>query len=512
MKSKILLFIVHFWAIYLLKDLGECKKLKCKCSPLYCPKHVNLTCETDGNCFSQINIDEHTKEIEKHYGCLPEEPSGPVAIFHCKRGPTRKLEETNSVSCCYDRDFCNEELKPTLRTPQTQPSPARVTKTNKVIIALIISLSICFVIFIATVIWCCCRKENYETYRQINIKGRHIVSNQQTIHQLFEETGGSDFGLPKLIQRTIARQVQLTKLIHTGQFSRVYEALWRNDKVAVRLYPSRDEAVWLKECEFYDNMRRHDNILAFIASDRLGAPSATELYLITEYCPHGSLYDYLRSQHSLTKKDMLRLSSSIASGLAYLHNPITGTYRKCEIAHRNLTSKGIFVKKGGVCAIGHFALALKSASEFTEKEAEKNPKQPVKRYLAPELLDRSLVPGNCAHIALVKADVYSLGLVLWEIAFRTQSEGIQEPSQLPYQDMVSLNPSLEEMRKVVCVDRKRPPILNRWYRDEVMRRTSRVIEECWHHSPDARLTALRVQKTLTKLDELLTDEIEIQVV
>lgn len=171
-------------------------------------------------------------------------------------------------------------------------------------------------------------------------------------------------------------------------------------------------------------MRRHDNILAFIASDRLGAPSATELYLITEYCPHGSLYDYLRSQHSLSKKDMLRLSSSIAAGLAYLHNPITGTYRKCEIAHRNLTSKGIYVKKGGVCALGHFALALKSASEFTEKDAEKNPKQPVKRYLAPELLDRSLVPGNCAHIALVKADVYSLGLVLWEIAFRTQSEGM----------------------------------------------------------------------------------------
>ena len=33
--------------------------------------------------------------------------------------------------------------------------------------------------------------------------------------------------------------------------------------------------------------------------------------------------------------------------------------------------------------------------------------------------------------------------------------------------MVSLNPSIEELRKVVCVDQKRPVILNRWYRDEV---------------------------------------------
>lgn len=45
--------------------------------------------------------------------------------------------------------------------------------------------------------------------------------------------------------------------------------------------------------------------------------------------------------------------------------------------------------------------------------------------------------------------------------------GIQEPSQLPYEDMVSANPSVDEMRKVVCVEKRRPPILNRWYRDKV---------------------------------------------
>ena len=213
-------------------------------------------------------------------------------------------------------------------------------------------------------------------------------------------------------------------MIGTGQFSRVYEGLWRNDVVAVRLFQSRDEYVWLQECQFYEDMRRHDNILAFIASDRLGAPSGTELYLITEYSLHGSLFEYLHSQHSLSKKEMLRLSTSIASGLAYLHAEVTGTERKCAIAHRNLTSKGIYVKKGGICAIGHFALALKSSTEFSEKDAKKNPKQATKRYLAPEILDRSLIPGNCSHVGLLKADMYSLGLVLWEIAFRTESEGM----------------------------------------------------------------------------------------
>lgn len=217
--------------------------------------------------------------------------------------------------------------------------------------------------------------------------------------------------------------MQQTRLIGTGQFSRVFEGLWRNNKVTVRIYQSRDEFVWLKECNFYENMRRHDNILAFIASDRLGASSATELYLITEYCAHGSLFEYLRSQHVLSKKDLLRMAGSIATGLGYLHVEVMGTYKKCAIAHRNLTSKGVFVKKGGICAIGHFALALKSSEECTEKDVSANPKQPSRRYIAPEVLDESIVPGDCAHVALLKADMYALGLVLWEIAFRTESEG-----------------------------------------------------------------------------------------
>lgn len=95
---------------------GNTTKLKCVCSEEYCPpNHVNYTCKTHGNCFSQLKIDEVTNEEVKNYGCLPPEPSGKVAIFHCKRSEARELEERNSVSCCHERDFCNRQLKPTLK-------------------------------------------------------------------------------------------------------------------------------------------------------------------------------------------------------------------------------------------------------------------------------------------------------------------------------------------------------------------------------------------------------------
>jgi len=66
-----------------------------------------------------------------------------------------------------------------------------------------------------------------------------------------------------------------------------------------------------------------------------------------------------------------------------------------------------------------------------------------------------------------RADVYALGLILWEIARRCNVGGIHEEYQLPFYDLVPSDPTIEEMRKVVCTDRQRPSIPNRWQSIEV---------------------------------------------
>lgn len=45
--------------------------------------------------------------------------------------------------------------------------------------------------------------------------------------------------------------------------------------------------------------------------------------------------------------------------------------------------------------------------------------------------------------------------------------GIVEEYQLPYHDLVSSDPSYEDMREVVCIKRQRPSFANRWNSDEV---------------------------------------------
>lgn len=96
----------------------------------------------------------------------------------------------------------------------------------------------------------------------------------------------------------------------------------------------------------------------FIAADIKGTGSWTQLYLITDYHENGSLYDYLKST-TLDNKAMLRLAYSSVSGLCHLHTEIFGTQGKPAIAHRDLKSKNILVKRNGTCCIADLGLAVK---------------------------------------------------------------------------------------------------------------------------------------------------------
>lgn len=122
-----------------------------------------------------------------------------------------------------------------------------------------------------------------------------------------------------------------------------------------------------------------------------------------------------------------------------------------------------------------------------------NPKVGTKRYMAPEVLDES-IKTDCFD-AYKRVDIWAFGLVLWEIARRTYSNGdcqaycpyslqcyvicshfctflnvlsgIVEEYKPPFYDQVPNDPSFEDMRKVVCVEQQRPFIPNRWFSDPV---------------------------------------------
>lgn len=74
-----------------------------------------------------------------------------------------------------------------------------------------------------------------------------------------------------MVQRSIARQIQLNEIIGKGRFGEVWRGRWRGESVAVKIFSSRDEKSWFREVEIYQTiMLRHEDILGFIAADNKG--------------------------------------------------------------------------------------------------------------------------------------------------------------------------------------------------------------------------------------------------
>uniref|UniRef100_A0A8C9VS19 Serine/threonine-protein kinase receptor n=1 Tax=Scleropages formosus TaxID=113540 RepID=A0A8C9VS19_SCLFO len=461
----------------------------------HCPEDsFNHTCRTDGYCFALVE-EEDGGAIIYTYGCL-----GLIGSqFQCR--DTENSRQRRALVCCTDRDYCNRDLHPTLPPPNLSPG---YVDNSILYVVLSIMVGICSIILALLVIFCCYRYRRREWRPHYGIAleqdGGYLPPGE-SLKDLMEQSlsSGSGSGLPLLVQRTIAKQIQMVTQIGKGRYGEVWMGRWRGEKVAVKVFFTTEEASWFRETEIYQTvLMRHENILGFIAADIKGTGSWTHLYLITDYHENGSLHDYLKCT-VLDSRATLQLAYSAVSGLCHLHAEIFGTRGKPAIAHRDLKSKNILVKKNGMCCIADLGLAVKFISDTNEVDIPHNTRVGTKRYMPPEVLDESL---NRAHFqSYITADMYSFGLILWEIAQRCVSGGIVEEYRLPYHDLVPADPSYEDMREVVCNKRRRPSFPNRWSSDECLRQMGKLMSECWAHSPASRLTALRVKKTLAKMSE-----------
>ncbi|XP_040292904.1 bone morphogenetic protein receptor type-1A isoform X1 [Bufo bufo] len=468
--------------------------LNCYCYG-YCPEDAtNNTCITNGHCFAIIEEDEHG-EITLTSGCMKLEGSD----FQCKDSPKAQIRRT--IECCRT-DFCNKDLQPTL-PPDGRPEGIFGRSVH--VIALIISIVVCLLIMVVFIFITCMYKHKLATQRMLYNRDLEqddaFIPTGESLKALIDlsQSSGSGSGLPLLVQRTIAKQIQMVRQIGKGRYGEVWMGKWRGEKVAVKVFFTAEEASWFRETEIYQTvLMRHENILGFIAADIKGTGSWTQMYLITEYHENGSLYDFLKCA-TLDTRSLLKLAFSAACGLCHLHTEIYGTQGKPAIAHRDLKSKNILIKENWTCCIADLGLAVKFNSDTHEVDIPLNTRVGTKRYMAPEVLDESL---NKNHFqAYIMADIYSFSLIIWEMTRRCITGGIVEEYQLPYYDMVPSDPSFEDMREVVCIKCLRPTVSNRWNSDECLRAILKLMAECWAQNPASRLTALRIKKTLAKMVE-----------
>uniref|UniRef100_A0A8C2UBC4 Activin receptor type-1C n=1 Tax=Coturnix japonica TaxID=93934 RepID=A0A8C2UBC4_COTJA len=471
-----------------LREMLLCLRLQCVCQ--LC-EHTNFTCQTEGACWASVMLTNGKEEVIKSCVSLPE--LNAQVFCHSSKNITK-------TECCYT-DFCNNI---TLRLPIASESPSRAA-VGPVVLAVAVAVPICVLSLAAVLAACTCQGRRCARSRmkppnvEEPLSECNLVSSGKTLKDLIYDmtTSGSGSGLPLLVQRTIARTIVLQEIVGKGRFGEVWRGKWRGEDVAVKIFSSRDERSWFREAEIYQTvMLRHENILGFIAADNKDNGTWTQLWLVSEYHEQGSLFDYL-NRGTVTAEGMVRLALSIASGLAHLHMEIVGTQGKPAIAHRDLKSKNILVKKNESCAIADLGLAVKHDSVLNTIDIPQNPRVGTRRYMAPEILDDTM--NTSIFESFKRADIYSLGLVYWEIARRCCAGGITEEYQLPYYDVVPSDPSIEDMRRVVCEQKLRPNIPNQWQSCEALRVMGRIMRECWYANGAARLTALRIKKTISQL-------------
>ncbi|XP_048385009.2 TGF-beta receptor type-1b [Stegostoma tigrinum] len=468
--------------------------LKCFCS--HCVA-ANYTCETDGLCVTTVT--RSGNQIARNKMCVSSvDLIPPDRPFLCAPSTSGAA----SSNCC-NKDFCNnyDLPMPTRETPAEPPW----LNLGPVELAAVIAGPVCVVCILLMVAFYYFHNRAVIHHRVPHEEDPTLdhpfISEGTTLKDLIYDmtTSGSGSGLPLLVQRTIARTIVLQESIGKGRFGEVWRGKWRGEEVAVKIFSSREERSWFREAEIYQTvMLRHENILGFIAADNKDNGTWTQLWLVSDYHEHGSLFDYL-NRYTITVEGMIKLALSTASGLAHLHMEIVGTQGKPAIAHRDLKSKNILVKKNGTCCIADLGLAVRHDSATDTIDIAPNHRVGTKRYMAPEVLDDSI---NMKHFESFKrADIYAMGLVFWEIARRCSVGGIHEDYQLPYYDLVPSDPSIEEMRKVVCEQKLRPNIPNRWQSCEALRVMAKIMRECWYANGAARLTALRIKKTLSQLSQ-----------
>ncbi|XP_054162724.1 putative uncharacterized protein DDB_G0282133 [Oppia nitens] len=309
--------------------------------------------------------------------------------------------------------------------------------------------------------------------------------------------------------------LHLIEEIGRGKYGCVWRASLNGQTVALkkfrhqyRQYAFNEKDIYL--LSFMDLCPSLSRLMAF--REMMLVDGRYEYQLAISYAALGSLQDCLKRQ-TIDWTTLCKMSQTITQGLAYLHTEVTkeGDRKPC-VAHRDLTSRNILVNEDKSCMISDFQFAIPtSGSQYCSSnkrlDTQRTPLHAVGtlRYMAPEILIGAINLRECES-ALKQSDVYSLGLVLWEVASRCSDlyQGIEVPPyKQPFEKELGLDPTFEQMQVMVTRHKARPLFPDIWKdSNPAIRSLKETIEDCWDHDADARLTALCVVERLHELPTL----------
>ena len=282
--------------------------------------------------------------------------------------------------------------------------------------------------------------------------------------------------------------LQESCVVGVGGSARVYKGKYRDENVAVKLLYCIEITRKVIDDFFTESKvlmqlsHSHPNIIKI--KGVCVAPPA--LGIVLELC-NESLFKNLRRSPKTSFSRFIRLAIDCTRALKYLHS------RQPPLCHRDVKSLN-FLLKDGVVKLADMGLTRrKNAGVATQKG------QKYGSIRNGQLKDSEVVAGTVQWAApevlkkeeyTEKSDIYSLGVVLWEIL----------TGELPY-DNIKFETQIE--KHVLSGGRLRIP-------QGTHPTIAKLIKKMWEEKPQDRISANEIMKTLKHCLQSVEDVLEVK--
>eukprot|EP00039_Didymoeca_costata_P016461 m.297010 g.297010 ORF g.297010 m.297010 type:complete len:840 (+) comp16395_c3_seq14:154-2673(+) len=270
---------------------------------------------------------------------------------------------------------------------------------------------------------------------------------------------------------------------------RLRSALFEMDPLVIKDF--EEEVHFLRKC-------RHRNMVRFFGA---GTDAESGIpFLVMEHVELGSLQSYLEDNTNIPWDRKLHFASDIQSGMEFLHNSL-------ERLHRDLKTANILLSNRMRCKVADFGTVktliekstkktnvtrfMTNTNDQTSRKHTQGVGTPV--YMAPEVIRGQ----QCGP----PADVWSFGVVLWEIAKQElpylDNFIAQDATDIPWQKAPFLQCQLEALSRGLRLP------LNE---SECPSGYAALTSECMVLAPTARPSFSDIGESLEKIQDELAKE------
>ncbi|KAI3515229.1 hypothetical protein L1887_14018 [Cichorium endivia] len=247
--------------------------------------------------------------------------------------------------------------------------------------------------------------------------------------------------------------------VASGSYGDLYKGTYRSQEVAIKMLKAERVNTDMQQ-EFAQEvyiMRkiRHKNVVQFIGA----CTKPSSLCIVTEFMSGGSVYDYLHKQKGTFKLPiLLKVAIDISRGMNYLHQN--------NIIHRDLKCANLLMDENDVVKVADFGVArVKAQTGVMTAETG------TYRWMAPEVIEHK--PYD------LKADVFSFGIVLWELL----------TGKLPYEYLTPVQAAIGVVQKGL-----RPTIPK-----NTQPKLADLLGKCWQKDPTLRPDFTEIIDILKKI-------------